>query len=153
MVKLLGYLAQNQDAQSEVIKIREKVTEIDFWIFFLHFRGCVYKYFRADFHVLSGIPRLLNWGMVEIWSILALTDMRDPQSRSPSPPKGSQKRFSKVSLGNMYRGGLFKDSRYFKKSYKINQNGYGKLRPANRKISTERISEKYVKNISGSGKY
>ena len=47
-----------------------------------------------------------------------------------------------------YRDPPFKDSRYFKKSYKINQNGYDKIKPGNREISVKRISE----NV-GLGKY
>ena len=50
-------------------------------------------------------------------------------------------------------GGLFKDSRNFKKSYKINQSGCVKIKPANREISTERIWEKYSKKRQRFGKY
>jgi hypothetical protein len=43
----------------------------------------------------------------------------------------------------LYRIPPFKDSRYFKNSYKISQNGYEKFEPGNEEISVERISEKW----------
>ena len=42
---------------------------------------------------------------------------------------------------------LLRTRRYFKKSYKINQNAHTKLKPGNEEISVQRISKNGVKNL------
>ena len=52
-----------------------------------------------------------------------------------------------------YRIVGFKETRYFKNSYKINQNGCEKIKPRNREISSQRFSEKYFKKSESLRKF
>ena len=88
MIRCIRIHVQIHESKLPVNEYPRQDDQIGVCIFFDSVHGCVSAYFRADFDFTSPSARLINWGNGRKYSILALTDIRDPASRSPSPAMG-----------------------------------------------------------------